>query len=66
MPHTAIKATPPSAPRRRSTSLFGAIGTQAVVIAREEDSYRERAKAEASRVSGNFYVDRMIGSVRLR
>ena len=66
MPQNAAKATPTSAPRRRSASLFGAVGPQAVVVARESDSQRERAQAEASRVSGNFYVDRMIGSVRLR
>jgi hypothetical protein len=67
MPHTVAKQLPPSAPRRAAAShLFGAIGPQAVVVAREEDSQRERARAEASRVSGNFYVDRMVGSVRLR
>lgn len=66
MPQNAAKAAPTHLPRRRSTSLFGAIGPQAVVVAREEDNQRERAQAEALRVSGNFYVDRMIGSVRLR
>jgi hypothetical protein len=64
MPHSAAKLSPP--PRRRSASLFGAIGPQAVSVARENDSQRERAQEEASRVSGTFYVDRMIGSVRLR
>ena len=65
MPQAASKFSPSPAPRR-TASLFGAIGPQAVVVARAEDSQRERAQAEALRISGNFYVDRMIGSVRLR
>jgi len=66
MPQAVAKHLPPSAPRRTTSHLFGAVGPQAVVIAREENSQRERAQAEARRISGNFYVDRMIGSVRPR
>lgn len=66
MPHAVAKHLPPATPRRATSHLFGAVGAQAVVVAREESSQRERAQAEARRISGNFYVDRMIGSVRLR
>ncbi len=61
----------PVAPASRSRPatqrhLFGAIGTLAEAIEREGQSQRERDRAEALRVSGNFYVDRMVGSARAR
>ncbi len=66
MPHTAAKIIRPVTSRRRPASLFGAVGPQAAVVTRDGDSQRERAQAEAARIGGNFYVDRMMGSLRLR
>lgn len=64
MPCVAV----PLAPARPATQrhLFGAIGTPAEAIGREGQSQRDRDHAEARRVSGNFYVDRMVGSPRAR
>lgn len=58
----------PASPSRPAAQrhLFGAIGTLAEAIGREGQSQRDRDRAEALRVSGNFYVDRMVGSARAR
>lgn len=67
MPSAAIAVAQLSTPRRAATChLFGAVGTQAEIIARQEDGLRARAEAEASRLSGNSYVDRMMGTLRTR
>jgi hypothetical protein len=46
--------------------LFGAVGSMADAIARTEQHQRERVRAEAQRISGNFYVDRLVGHTRPR
>ena len=60
--------TVPVASARPATQrhLFGAIGAPDEAIRREGQSQRDRDLAEARRVSGNFYVDRMVGGVRPR
>jgi hypothetical protein len=67
MPSVTVPVAPAS-PSRPTTQrhLFGAIGTLAEAIEHEGRSQRERDRAEALRVSGNFYVDRMVGSARAR
>lgn len=56
----------PASPTRPATQrhLFGAIGTLAEAVERNGQAQRERDQAEALRVSGNFYVDRMVGRAR--
>ena len=56
----------PASPTRPATQrhLFGAIGTLAEAVERNGQIQRERDQAEALRVSGNFYVDRMVGRAR--
>ena len=67
MPCVTVPVAPAS-PSRPATHrhLFGAIGTLGESVEREGQSQRERDRAEALRVSGNFYVDRMVGSIRPR
>ena len=67
MPCVIAPVAPALTPRPATQRhLFGAIGTLAEAIEREGQSQRERDRAEALRVSGNFYVDRMVGSSRVR
>ena len=56
----------PAAPANVQRHLFGAIGTPTDAILLEAQRERERARAEATRVSGNFYVDRMVVNMRTR
>ena len=67
MPSLATPAlsTPP-ARRGAQRHLFGAAGNLADAIVRLEQEQRQRARAEALRVSGNFYVDRLVGHIRTR
>lgn len=64
MPCATATLAPPSDRSVAPRHLFGAIGTVADSIARREEDQRERARAEAQRVSGNFYVDRLVGHLR--
>ena len=61
-PHAPSPAARPTGQRH----LFGAVGTLADAIARNEQDQRERARAEALRISGNFYVDRLVDHIRTR
>ena len=67
MPPSVAPALPDApTPRAARRHLFGAVGSLAEAITRTEREQRQRASAEAQRVSGNFYVDRLVGSVRTR
>ena len=67
-PVTSPPALPalPAAPANVQRHLFGAIGTPTDATLLEAQRERERARAEATRVSGNFYVDRMVVNMRTR
>lgn len=67
MPRPAASAQS-TAPARRGAQrhLFGAAGSLADAIVRIEQEQRQRARAEALRMSGSFYVDRLVGSIRAR
>ena len=46
--------------------LFGAACPLVDAIAREGEHHREQTRAEAQRISGTFYVDRLVGHIRTR
>ena len=65
---TGVVAPPAPSPARPAAQshLFGATGTLPDAIVRDEKDQRERLRAEALRISGNFYVDRLVGHARTR
>ena len=67
MPYAPALIDPtPSRPRGSRSHLFGAIGTMADAIAREEERQRQRSREEAQRVSGTFFVGRLVDHIRTR